>query len=591
MNSIALFVNCVDFIYFRFTLKRITADFLSLFSMGDDMKNTIPQMLRDFWYVAFIWFLLVLLMGYLYKKANYYENEGEYGKQRGIKYYLRNSVLFIIISFISIIGARGGFQLKPINIITASLYADANNVPLVLNTPFTIIKTFNKTALEKVKYFKNDDELKSFYNPYHKANIEQQTTNNERPNVVIIIIESFSKELIGALNGLKTANNEPLTYTPFLDSLIHESLVFPNAFANGRRSIEGIPAALAGIPALMTSPFISSAYAGDKFYSLPSLLKEEGYNTSFYHGGSNGTMGFDNFCKAAGIDQYYGRHEYNNDKDYDGNWGIFDEPFLQYFASSLDKTAQPFMASLFTLSSHHPYTIPEQHKNKFNKGNEFQKSVSYTDYALKRFFETASKMKWFDNTLFVITADHTSQIYNKAYDNRLGEYEVPIIYYRHNSYNSKVKTQKSNVSNNSQLPTPNSQLKGFDSTITEQIDIMPSVLDYIHYNKHYFAFGKSIFNQKARTTNNEQLATNFAISYLNNSYQFISADYVIWYDGKAFTSIFDRKADPSLKHNLLNTGSKIPDKRMDEIRHQENCVKAVIQTFNQSMIENKLTSN
>ena len=164
------------------------------------------------------------------------------------------------------------------------------------------------------------------------------------------------------------------SFTPFIDSLIQESLVFTNGFSNGRRSIEGIPAVIAGIPSLMNSPFITSAYSGDKFYSLPYLLKQEGYNTSFYHGGTNGTMGFDNFCKAAGIDAYYGRYEYNNDKDFDGNWGIFDEPFLQFMAKSLDKTPQPFMASVFTLSSHHPYTIPEKYKNKFIKGNEFQRT-------------------------------------------------------------------------------------------------------------------------------------------------------------------------------------------------------------------------
>ena len=149
VNSVALLANCIDFVYFRFTMKRTTADFFSLFSMGEDMKNTLPQMIRDFWYVAVIWILLIILMVLLYKKANYYDNKNQYT----LKYYLRNSLLFIIVSFLSVIGARGGFQLKPINIITASRYADANNIPLVLNTPFTIAKTYDKNALENVKYF------------------------------------------------------------------------------------------------------------------------------------------------------------------------------------------------------------------------------------------------------------------------------------------------------------------------------------------------------------------------------------------------------------------------------------------------------
>jgi phosphoglycerol transferase MdoB-like AlkP superfamily enzyme len=595
INSIALLANCIDFIYFRFTLKRITSDFFSLFSMGEDMQNTLPQMIGDFWYVAVIWVLLIILMAYLYKNANYYDKKKYYN----LKYYLRNTVFLLIVSFISIIGIRGGFQLKPINIITANLYAEANNVPLVLNTPFTIIKTFNNSALEKVKYFNDEKEVKEYYNPIHDpiANSKLKTQNSKF-NVVIIILESFSKEHIYSLahEHISTLAHEK-SITPFLDSLIHQSLAFPNAFANGRRSIEGIPAVLAGIPMLMTNPFISSAYSGNKFYSLPYLLKQEGYNTSFYHGGSNGTMGFDNFCMAAGIDKYYGRNEYNNDRDFDGNWGIFDEPFLQYFARSLDMTRQPFLSAVFTLSSHHPFTLPEKYKNRFTIGNKFQRSISYADYALKRFFDTASRMKWFDNTIFVITADHSSEIYNKSYDNRLGEYAIPIIYYRHKpeirSQTSDFRPQTSGLRpQTSDLKPQTSDLKGFDSTITQQIDIMPSILDYIHYDKPYFAFGNSVFKKNNLTTYDLRLTTNFAISFLNDSYQLITADYVLQFDGKKFNSIYDRKTDPSLKHNLLNqlppSDFQLPASSF-RLQYLENLMKAIIQTYNQRMIDNKLT--
>jgi phosphoglycerol transferase MdoB-like AlkP superfamily enzyme len=568
INSIAILANCVDFIYFRFTLKRTTADFFSLFKMGEDMKNIIPQIIKDFWYVVIIWIALVLLLIYLYKWANYYENK----KQFTLKYYIRSSVVFIIISFLTVIGARGGFQLKPIDIITASQYASSNNIPLVLNTPFTIAKTIGNNNLEKVIYFKDETEIKKIFDPYHHVSYEKGIIN--KLNIVIIILESFSKEHIEALN--KQQSNIKESFTPFLDSLIHESLVFPNAFANGRKSIEGIPAVVASIPTLMNNPFISSAYAGNKFYSLPNILKAEGYNTSFYHGGTNGTMGFDYFCKAAGFENYYGRYEYNNDKDYDGKWGILDEPFLQYFATSLNITPQPFFTTLFTLSSHHPYFVPEKYKNKFTKGNQFQKSISYADYSLKRFFQSASKMKWFDNTLFVITADHTSQIYNPEYDNKLGAYEIPILYYRH--YEQR---------------TTNYELKGFDSTITQQIDIMPSVLNYINYNKPYIAFGNSVFNKNLRSTINEYPSTNFTISYLNNIYQFVTNDYVFEFNGKDFISLYNRKKDPKMKNNLL-LNKKIPNLSKEgnaELEYNKKLIKAIIQTYNQKMIDNKLTSD
>ena len=564
INSIALLANCVDFIYFRFTLKRTTADFFKLIITGEDTKNILPQIIKDFWYVPLIWIILLIIMVYLYKRANYYDNKKYYT----IRYYFRNFIYFVLVSGITIIGARGGLQMKPINIISASQYANANNIPLVLNTPFTIIKTIKGNSLEKVRYFKDEKELRHIYNPWHENELKTQNLKLKTINVVIIILESFSKEHIYSLCSQPSAFSLQQTITPFLDSLIHESLVFPNAFANGRKSIEGIPAVLAGIPTLMNDPFITSGYSGDKFYSLANLLKAEGYNTSFYHGGTNGTMGFDNFCKASGFDNYYGRYEYNDDKDYDGRWGIFDEPFLQYFARSLDKTQQPFLTSVFTLSSHHPYTVPAKYKNILIYGNNFQRCISYTDFALKRFFETASKMKWFDNTLFVITADHTSQIYNKAYDNRLGAYEIPIIFYRHKS---AVSSQQSAIS------------PRFDSTITQQIDIMPSILDYIDYNKPYLSFGNSVFGKNLRTTNNEQRTTNFAISYLNNTYQIVGNDYVLQFDGKKYNAVYDRENDHSLKNNLINCMTNT------RVENFKTLGKAVIQSYNQRLIENKLT--
>ena len=557
INTLLMAANCLDFIYFKFSYKRTTADLFSLFTMGDDMSMEIPVYIKDFWYVFLIWFILIGLIIYLYSKVN----EAAHTKH-DLRFNLKHVLIFIIISLITIIGARGGFQLKPINIISANRFASANNIPLVLNTPFTIIKTYNQSSLEKVKYFKDDKELTELFNP-----VKTPTTvcgKMRKLNVVIIILESFSKEHICALNqdltGFKNLRGLNYCLTPFLDSLIQHSLVFPNAFADAKRSIEGIPAVIAGLPTLMDMPFISSSYAGNKFTSLANILKPEGYLTSFYHGGSNGTMGFDNFTKAAGFDRYFGRTEYNNDKDYDGSWGIWDEQYLQYFANSLNKTSQPFFSVIFTLSSHNPYKIPEKYKDRFNKGNPLQRTISYTDFALKEFFRTASKMPWFDSTLFVFSADHTSQIINKDFDNRMGAYEIPIIYYQHNS-----------------------NLRGYDSTITQQIDIMPSILDYLKYDKPYISFGNSVFNSQSspRSTKREAPNTSFAISFLNGSYQVIDKDYVLIFDGKQFIALYDRKKDHTLKHNILNTNNDKADKL-------KLLTKAVIQTYNNYMNENKM---
>jgi phosphoglycerol transferase MdoB-like AlkP superfamily enzyme len=141
-------------------------------------------------------------------------------------------------------------------------------------------------------------------------------------------MESLSSEHIGAFNRQVEGYQG---YTPFLDSLIDHSIAF-NGFANAKQSIEGLPAIIASIPALMDRPFITSAFAGNSFDALAALLEKKGYETSFFHGGTNGTMDFDRFARASGFKRYYGRNEYDNDMDFDGRWGIFDEPFFQFFA-------------------------------------------------------------------------------------------------------------------------------------------------------------------------------------------------------------------------------------------------------------------
>lgn len=544
-NSIGFAANCVDFMYFRFTLKRTTFDIFNLIGYGDDMQMILPQFIKDFWYVILIWVTLILLMIFLSKKIKF-----NLPKSKGnLKYYSLQSLLFVVFMAITLIGIRGGFQLRPLNIINAGEYTKAQNVPLLLNTPFTIIKTINKQSLENVNYFKTEDELNSIFSPIHKFEADSSKEFNNL-NVVIIIMESFSKEHIGSLNkGLENGTYDG--FTPFLDSLITVSRVYPNAFANGKKSIEAIPAIVAGFPTLMDNPYISSIYSGNKITSLAALLKEKGYSTSFYHGGINGTMGFESFTLMSGFDKYVGRREYNNEDDYDGKWGIYDEPFFQFFAKELNKNKQAFMSAIFSLSSHHPYNIPEKYANKFPEGKlKIQQSVAYADYSLSKFFETASKMPWFENTLFVITADHTSDTYYPFYQNRLGMYSIPLLYYK-----------------------PNSRLKGIDYKITQQIDIMPTVLDYLNFDKDYFAFGESSFDSSS---------SNYAISFLNNSYQLIMNDYLIQFDGKEVREIYNIKNDSLLTNNIVNTNFE-SKKELSEF------LKAIIQQYNNRMNKNKLT--
>lgn len=539
VNSVSLLANCVDLVYFQFTLKRTNASVFNFFSgeIGNDLGNLLPVFFKDYWYVLVIWLGLVYGMYVCYRKL-----EKNIALDWSLKQYGTQTLIFIVSAALGTLLYRGGFQLKPITVVSAGEYVSSKFIPLVINTPFSIIKTYDVLAIEPSENWHIDDkEAKKLYNPRHAGSKQKF----RRPNVFVIALESFSKEYIGALNGRSEG------FTPFLDSLISKSLTCSNAYSNGKTSIDGIPSIIAGIPTWMNEPYITSPYGSNQIQSMASLLKQKGYYTAFFHGGTNGTMGFDAFANLAGYTDYYGRTEYNNDKDYDGNWGIWDEEFLQFAAQTLNKKKQPFHATLFTLTSHHPYPIPERYKEKFKGGSlPIEKGIRYTDYCLKRFFETAKKMPWFKNTLFVLAADHTGISDDLFYTNNVGNYMIPIIYYFPGS----------------------SRLRGMDTSLTQQIDILPSVLDYLNYPSPYFAFGSSIFNRNA---------PRFALTYSYGIFQLMENNYFLQFDGESSTNLHYFPNDSLLSNNLVETDTTVA-KQMDKK------IKAIIQTYQQSLINNKM---
>ena len=547
VNCAALMTNFGDTIYFRFTLKRTTADIFSYLGVGGDFGKLIPQFITDFWYVLMIWLVFCFLLVYLSTRFSVIAPKGK-SKGKGGSYILVHSLILAVVAFVMVIGIRGGMQRRPISIITAGNYTSAKFIPLVLNTPFSIAKTWNHEVLTTKKYFSKEIDLDKIYSPVHHY------LNNgpeKKDNVMIIIMESFSREHFRTFNE-SLDNGQYKGFTPFLDSLAGHALLF-RAFANGKTSIQGIPAVLSGIPSLMNESYIQSNYAGDEISGLASILKKRGYSTAFFHGGNNGTMGFDSYTKFTGIDHYFGRNEYNNDKDYDGKWGIRDEEFMQFMATRIDELPRPFMAGFFSLSSHHPYIVPHKYAGKFRKGKlPIQESVMYADYSLSRFFETIKKTPWFEHTLFVITADHTSEGYYPYYQTDAGQYAIPIMFYKFN--------------------TP---LTGITGGMAQQTDIMPSVLSYLGYDKPFIAFGNNVFDPSS---------TLFSIHYISGSYGLIKDGYLLEFNGDNPTALYDLSKDPLQKTNLVKKHLPVQDSLVIFI-------KAYIQQYNNRVIENRLIAD
>lgn len=549
-NSILMIPNFADSAYYPFSLKRMTIDIFKYISTGDDTANMMPQFIRDYWYIFILLLTGIFILVFIARRIRI---SNRYVMQKQPQYYLVQTISMIFFLALTVLGVRGGIQLKPIGILSAAQYAPSEETAIVLNSAFTLMRSSDQRGIQKISFYTDEKEMTRIFD-VNKNYTSVDSLGNllpmQKKNVFVIILESFSAEHIGVLTHQE--GNKKTDFTPFLDSLAKKSLFF-EGFANGKRSIEGIPAILASLPTWMTEDFITSQYASNKFNSLASILKAEGYSTSFFHGGKNGTMGFDAFCKSAGFENYYGKNEYPDPSDYDGSWGISDEPYLQYIAQTLNATPEPFLGAVFTLSSHHPYKVPEKYKNKFRKGPlEIQETIMYADFALQQFFAKASKMPWFNNTIFVITADHTSEAYQPFYKNRIGQYAVPIIFY-----------------------DPQAQETGHQGIIAQQTDIMPTILDMLHYPKPFVAFGSSVLRPDE---------PRFSLSYLNGNYQLIKDGYAWQTDHSISSALYNFEKDSMLTTNL-SAAHKSLAADMDKL------LKSIIQQYNNRMIGNKLSVN
>ena len=499
------------------------------------------------------------------------------GKLRGreiVRYYIVQTVCFGLFIPLCICGMRGGATtaVRPITISNANQYvAHPQEAGIVLNTPFSLIRTIGKKVFEIPEYM-SEEEMNALYSPVVIPNFSPSLNNSSsslipnssslipnspKKNVVILIVESFGREYIGGYNKWLDGGKYK-GYTPFVDSLMQHSQTFLYSYCNGRKSIDGMPSILSSIP-MFVEPFFLTPASMNDVSGIAGELKNKGYYSAFFHGAENGSMGFQAFARKTGFIDYFGRTEYDADKrfggdnDFDGMWAIWDEPFLQFFATKMSEFKQPFVSAVFTASSHHPYKIPEKYKDIYKEeGIAIHKCIRYTDNALRLFFERAKKQPWYNNTLFVITSDHTNLSDHAYYQTDLGGFCSPIIFF-----------------------DPSGDMKpGMRNAIAQQIDIMPTVLSYLGYDRKYVAFGCDLLTTKDEDT--------WAVNYLNGIYQYVKGDWLLQFDGQKAKALYRFRTDLMLKDNLLSKEPKIA-------ADMERQVKAIIQSYMTRMVNNQLT--
>ena len=541
-NAIGLAVNTADIAYIPFTDRRTTCTFFTEFANDGNLWSIFAQGVVQYWPVTLAGLLVLAVLFVCTRKTFHVLSI------RPILYYPLETAIMLLTAYFVVIGIRGGFgkYTRPITLSNALQYTNTpRESALVLNTPFSLMKSLENQHYIEPQYF-SQDRLAEHMNPIHRAD---SIAIKRTDNVVVIILESFSKEYIGFYNrdidGYKG-------YTPFLDSLLEQSVTYDYSYASGRKSIDAMPSVLSSIPMLI-EPYIVTPYSTNSVSSIADCLKRIGYTTAFFHGAPNGSMGFQAYARSAGFDAYYGMNEYGDNSAFDGTWAIWDEPFLHYYAQTMSTMHEPFMTAVFTASSHHPFKVPAQYRDSFPKGSlPIHQAIGYADHALRQFFLAASRQPWFEHTLFVLTADHTNELTLPEYTNARGLYEVPVAFYHP------------------------SLAAGRRAQVVSQTDIMPSVLGFVGYDEPYFAFGEDVLTQPKQHP--------YAVCYNAPLYQILSDSLLLQFDGEQVIAVYDYRTDRRLQTNIKDI---VADER---ITPMTDYLKAFIQQYIHRMVHDELTA-
>jgi phosphoglycerol transferase MdoB-like AlkP superfamily enzyme len=545
VNGLALTINLADSVYFRYTMRRTTSTVFDEFSSEGNLGSIIGTEFLSHWYLVLLFAIIMVFLWKFYATPSI-----DIKILNKWKYDGACLLSLLIFTPFCIAGMRGGFAtaVRPITISNAMQYTERpTDAPLVLNTPFSLLRTIDTNVFVVPQYFDSKEDMEAVYTPIH---FPDDSLQMDKKNVVVLIVESFGREYIGALN--KTLEDGKYKgYTPCVDSLINKSTTFSHSFCNGRKSIDGMPSILSSIP-MFVEPFILTPSSMNDYTGLAGILSKEGYETAFFHGAQNGSMGFQAFAQKTGFQRYYGRTEYEEScgtDDFDGTWAIWDEPFLQFFANEMSKMKQPFMTSVFTASSHHPFAVPEKYKKQFKEEElEIHKCIRYTDMSIGKFFDTASHQPWFKNTIFVLTSDHTNMSNHAEYQTDLGGFCSPIIIYDPSHPEGRILDK-----------------------IAQQIDILPTLLGMLNYPKPYFGFGIDVLNTPKEDT--------WAVNYLNGYYQYVRHGYVLQFDGTSTTAIYSLD-DKLMKNNIRG--------KVEVQQQMERELKAIIQQYMERMKQDSL---
>lgn len=519
-NTIMLAVSLGDVVYYRFSGTRMRWSGLREVAADTNIGGIVGQYLLSYWWMGLAAVAFIALMVWLYRRVDIRRLD-----IHGVRAGVVRVAMFLLLGGLTFLAMRGrAGSGNPLGIADATWEArTARQVNVVLNTPFTLLRSIGKgVGIERLTFF-SEAELSSMRSSVHPAAAGPFT----RKNVMIIIMESGGAPFIDTLDLFDDGSGRLDYLMPFVDSIATRSLIVDHYMATGRSSNGGANAILASFPAFEPFSFMLSPYNATPFDSPASLLKEEGYATAFYYGCNHGSFQIDQLSHASGYDRVVDRANYEGDPaDYDGTWGIYDTPMGQFVARDLSALKQPWIASWFTISAHSPHKMPttESLDGYRYRDASPERGLEYTDRSLRRFFEAASRQPWFANTIFVITADHGNRDLpaGSHYDTPYIRYHLPLIIY---------------------APDGSIEPRRIGGRTAAQFDLAPTLLSLLGYPKEYVAVGRDILDDST---------DGYGLSFIDNRFMISSPRRVVFTDARAsaIEEVYDVEADPELRTPL-----------------------------------------
>lgn len=520
-NSLLLLLNIADIPFYRFTGSRLRwHTFLNMWN-DSNILSIIFSYIHDYWW-AYLLGLLAITAVICTAWFIRIRQPAPLWHSRRVTTMIRCAILIATcgLTFIAIRGHAGAGH--PLAIGDAVWYVPApSQINVVLNTPFCLLRSMSHDNTIQPMTFFTDNELNAVRSSVHTP---RQGVSFTRKNVVIIAIESGGTLWLDSQRVLPM-EDERRHLMPFLDSLAHHSLTLRHAFATGKSSIEGVTGIFAGFPTFNSFLYLSSPYNNNTVDSPARLLKAEGYTTKFYFGGNYGSYGIDHLMHVMGFETVTTRETLGSEAEYDGQWGVYDHEVADYMARDLSALPEPFMAGWFTLKPHGPWTVSERWSTEgyLSAPGSLERCVEYEDRAIKEFFEVARTQSWYDNTLFVITADHGCRdLPGSDFDGDYMQPHIMMMFY-----------------------TPDGSLtpRLVEETVASQFDLAPTLLGMLGYPKPFVAVGRDIWNEGPA----------YALNFINDMYQIISTRYIVQLDATmtGIAGLYDIALDPTLRNNLL----------------------------------------